>query len=781
MRAKPIVAFQVLATVLLQILVMPCGRGSTQPGPSIHGIVRDSRGRPLDNAEVILKRDSGAWALTTQTGLFGTFRFEELPPARYRLIVEKAGFVAVTEELWLPAEPERDLEIILTPTSVLVLRERIMVVGDPSALRTIPGSAHYLGRTELEKLKLDFDDIHQLLRQIPGVNIQEEEGYGLRPNIGFRGSGVERSSKITLLEDGIPIAPAIYAAPAAYYFPTAGRMEALEVRKGSSQIKHGPRTNGGALNLISTSIPSQLKATGNLALGEHGSRKLHLNVGDSYRNFGWFVETFQMGNSGFKELDGGGETGFNLQDYLAKFRVNSNRDQGIYQEFEVKLGYTSQLSDETYLGLTDEDFADRPYRRYRASQPDFFEGEHEQYQGRYFLAPSSRFDLTATIYRNNFRRNWYKLQSVLGTGISSIFDDVGASSAELAIVKGADSLPDALRVRANNRKYYSQGVQAIAGLHHGALSAGHRFEFGFRYHRDQEDRFQHEDGFQMVDQRMRLTSRGAPGSQSNRVSDAESWALFVQDTARWGRLTLVPGIRFERIELIRTDFSASDADRRAATRVRRNRLDVVIPGIGAHFELSRNSGVFAGIHRGFSPPGPGSNEDTDAEESINYEFGLRFSGQPAQLELVAFYSDYHNLLGADTLASGGTGEGDFFNGGKARVAGMEVSGSLDIGDAVSLKTALPVQFAYTLTQAEFLSSFDSTFDPWGRVTSGDQIPYIPAHQLYASFGVERGSWLGRVETVYAGQLRTQAGQGPIPAQYGIDSHTVGRCRRELQE
>src|SRR5690625_3879343 len=291
-----------------------------------------------------------------------------------------------------------------------IIMERITVTGTPERMSRIPGAATYLGSVELQKH--NYTDVNRLLRGVSGVYIQEEEGYGLRPNIGIRGTGSERSSKINMMEDGILAAPAPYSAPAAYYFPNVARMRAVEVRKGSSQIKHGPNTIGGAVNLISTPVPVEAAGVAELSIGERASNRLYTSFGNRTERFGYLLEATHVGDNGFKQLDGGGDTGFSVKDFLAKFMVRSSEEASLFQRLEVKLGYHDETSDETYLGITRDDFAESPFRRYAASQMDQMETSHRQVAVRHLMLLSDQVDVTTTLYRNDFSRAWYKLHQL---------------------------------------------------------------------------------------------------------------------------------------------------------------------------------------------------------------------------------------------------------------------------------------------------------------------------------------------------------------------------------
>ncbi len=739
-------------------------------------VVEAESGKPLAGAFVeVVTLDA-----RVRTDERGRYALGRLPAGRFTVVVRMIGRILQQEIVEVRAGSETVLDVALQAGSIRlpaieVLRSRTELARN---LDDIPGSVHLVAGEEVTYQNA-FHDVHKTLRRVPGVNVQEEEGYGLRPNIGLRGTGSERSSKITLMEDGVLIAPAPYAAPSAYYFPTVGRMRGVEVRKGSSQIKYGPRTVGGAINLVSASTPDGFQANVDLAGGAHATRRLDARLGGSQSQFGWLVQGYQMATEGFKDLAEGG-TGFDLGDYNAKFRVHSDPRSPTYQELEVKLGYYRQRSDETYLGLTDDDFALTPNRRYAASQQDVMNVEHRQLHVRYFVRPGGHFDLTTTVYRNETDRNWYKLRSVGGTGIAAVLEQPEVFAAEMAILRGANSNPDDLRVRANNRTYFGHGIQSVIGLQFSGASVNHEIEIGARYHQDQEDRFQHEDSFQMTANRMTLTSAGDPGSQSNRVSDAQALALFVQDQISFGSWTVTPGVRFETIDFSRTDYRTDDPDRRAPDRLRENSVQVFIPGVGASFAPNDALRLFGGVHRGFSPPGPGADQETDVETSVNYELGARFGTGDLSAQVAGFFSDYSNILGAATLSTGGSGVGDQHNGGAVHAMGIEASLTNTPVALGGVAITVPWGLTFTYTKAEFQTSFESEFEPWGSVQRGDRVPYIPGAQLSGWIGAEHRRWSLTAGADYSAAMPTQAGQGEMEDRESTDAFVVLHASAEYR-
>ncbi len=639
--------------------------------------------------------------------------------------------------------------------------DKLTVVGE---VDRVAGSAHVLGLAELEVH--DYNDIHRALRQVPGVNLQEEEGFGLRPNIGIRGTGVERSQKVTLMEDGVPIAPAPYAAPAAYYSPTAGRMEGLEVRKGTSAVREGPHTTGGVVNYLSTSIPGSLAGKAEIGLGSDGLLRGHAHIGDSNERFGWLLEGFHLSHSGFKELDEGGDTGFDLTDGLGKLRIASKYDAEFYQAAELKLGWTQQDGAETYVGLTEADFAATPFRRYAGSAADRLDTEHKQAQISYFAQLNPSLDLTAVAYNNDFFRNWHKLQSVSGTNVDRVLADPTQFAEELAVLRGELDSADALSVRNNRRDYFSRGVEFHLGTHFG-VRVRHDLEIGLRVHRDEEDRFQEEDRYAILAGRPMLAALGSPGSQANRVASAAATAVFIEDRIAFGRWTLIPGARFESIDLQRIDFGKADPLREGTDlMVRENEVTKLVPGFGLHYQAGERTSWFAGVYQGFSPPTPGSREEVEPEESDNLEFGWRYSGRGLAAEATLFYNDYDNLLGTDTLSGGGEGSGEQFNGGAAEIQGLEASVVWEV--ELNSATRMPVRAVYTYTDTEFSTSFETSFADWApRVEKGDEIPYVPQHQFTLGVGLQRGNLALSLDGNFNDTMRTTAGRGPIVDGTGI--------------
>ena len=441
--------------------------------------------------------------------------------------------------------------------------EEVTIVGTRDDVRRVAGSAHFIGAGEIERFS--HTDVQRIVRQVPGVSIQVEDGFGLRPNISIRGVATERSGRITLLEDGVLIAPAPYSAPSAYYFPTVGRMAAFEILKGPAAITQGPYTIGGAFNMISTPIPAQRRGRVFAEAGQHATNRLHATYGGTADNgFGFLVESHQWRSDGYQSVDRSDrDTGLDVRDTTVKLAYEPKPGQA----FELKLQRAAQESNQSYLGLTDADFHANAIRRYGVSALDHIATDHEQVIARYEYAPTAQLKFTAAAYHNGHARNWFKTEGLDVDGSANAQDFARTSwasvvqaanrgngigdwsAAELqAVLNGTlDTPAGSIQIRANDRRYVSRGVQGGLSWETSTGGASHAIKVGARYHEDEEDRLQRNSTYSQRRGGLRLDDLGLLGNAGNRIQQAEALAVFVQDRVEVGAWTLTAGLRYEDI------------------------------------------------------------------------------------------------------------------------------------------------------------------------------------------------------------------------------------------
>ena len=92
-------------------------------------------------------------------------------------------------------EPDRD-----SPRKLA----RVVVVGEDDHAKAQPGSASLIDAEEIRSAHVF--SVSEALRKVAGIVTRDEEGFGIRPNIGIRGLNPTRSTKVLLMEDGIPAA-----------------------------------------------------------------------------------------------------------------------------------------------------------------------------------------------------------------------------------------------------------------------------------------------------------------------------------------------------------------------------------------------------------------------------------------------------------------------------------------------------------------------------------------------------------------------------------------------
>ena len=635
----------------------------------------------------------------------------------------------------------------------------ITVLGASSdALERIPGSATAISLRQIEQIQpLSANDV---LRTVPGVHLQEEEGAGLRANIGIRGLDPDRSRSVLVLEDGIPVALAPYGEPELYYSPPIDRMSRVEVIKGSGSILFGPQTIGGVVNYVTADPSTEWAGRVDARGGAGGQQFAKVQLGGTRGNARGILSAFRRSAEDFNGLN------YDVRDATAKVGVRTT-----FGDWSAKLSVYEEQSNATYVGLTDSMFRADPTRH-----PMPTDGLNIARQALTLSHETAigRGTLRTTAYGYTTTRDWMRRNYTYNaTGNSIVLGNASGG---------------------RDRRFDVAGLEPRFRLMWSAGSVTSDLDIGARYHTERAR-----------DQFVNATVDGTPTSiRDDERRSGEAVSAWVQNRfAVTSTIDVTPGMRVEQFgyarNITRTRVRRSTGS--GTTRlvedvniVTSDQVGAFIPGIGATWRPRERLTVFGGAHRGFAPPrtkdalifadatlapdqqvpDPVSLQ-LDAEQSWNFELGTRVAPVSwLSLEATAFMLDFTNQIIEPSLSAGSTTAAALANQGATRHRGVEVGGAMSVGRVAGRALALTVEGNWTYSLAVF--SQDRFLGQGGDTVNvrGNTLPYAPRHRAHGAVSLEhpRGLRL-RVDGSYVGaqfsdNFETRAGSangrvGEIPA------------------
>jgi len=609
---------------------------------------------------------------------------------------------------------------------------RVDVIGSAEKLPEIAGAGQVLDKQELEDSRVFT--VNEALRKVPGVHARDEEGFGLRPNIGMRGLNPTRSTKITLLEDGIPLAYAPYGDNASYYHPQVDRYERIEVLKGAGSLLFGPQTVGGVINYITPAPPQRFGGFVQGAVGNREYRNAKVNVGGN----GLLLDYGRKQGEGARD---------NMEHALDDLNLKYVTALGANQALTLRANYYREDSTITYSGLTQAEY-DNLGARYNPFKNDKFEAQRTGLSATHEYGLGSGAVLLTNVYYSRFDRDWWRQSSTTAdTQCGTAFRD--------ARLAGTVVDPDGCNsIQGRLRSYYQLGVEPRLKV---PYSQG-EFQAGLKMHYEEQDR-QQKNGTSPTARDGTLVE--------NSLRETTAYSAFLANRFDFGKVSVTPIVRYENFDADRTDRLTGATGSTSVSKA--------MPGLGLTWNPSASLTVFSSLHKGFAPPrvedligGTGTVTEVDPEESTNFELGLR--GQPAagvSVQAAYFRSNYDNLIAVGSIAGGSTP----LSQGKALFQGLE------LGAQAEAKNGLFGRIAYTwLPTAEQTEAFRNVASGAIVGVTGNRQPYAPEHTLTAAAGYSAGPFRGEIEAQYVGAQYADFANTVAPTADGqrgvIDAYTV---------
>ncbi|TCK09179.1 Fe(3+) dicitrate transport protein [Marinobacterium mangrovicola] len=577
--------------------------------------------------------------------------------------------------------------------------EAIVVSGDwlgngsEEDVRTYPGARDVVSAEELhERGALNLEDA---LRSTPGLQVLDETGTGILPNIGVRGMNPLRSERVQFLVDGYPIAIGPYTNVGVSLFPvTLPSVDSIDMVRGGAAVHYGPNNLGGVVNLHTRPIPRELEQTvrEQITIAEETGHLLN----DFYYRIGGAVNEdlalqFQINTQNGDGARDHSDT--DVSNFILDALYTPNDQHEIaaqLQYYDVDAELPGALSAQAYRD--DITQSQRPYDAYDA---DMLRGTLT-----WTYTPTNDVEFQWRNFAHDADRTFFFGQR-LGTGDH-----------------WADPSLESTHVADSPRLFTVYGTEPRLTVWNG----NHKMIFGARYIREEVE-------FDV--NRLELAT-GAYSNVRDWNFETDAWALYASDTIYMmnDRVELTPGIRYE---TVRTDYSDGISGFEDD-----NNVDEVLPGLTLGFHATDNLFLFANTQRSLVPvqtaqvtkPGEVGNET-----AWNYEIGTRLrASDNLDIGATLFRIEHEDLIQYHRPSD------TYQNLGEARSQGLELTSSWQASERLTLEAN------YTYLDTEQLSGD----------FKGNELANASRHHLGASAHYRYGPWQASLSGTHVSESYTDA-------------------------
>lgn len=535
---------------------------------TVKGTVKDKTGQPVEFVNIQVEKTT----LGTYTDESGKFTIKNIPQGDYIIIASVVGFEPIKQNVTVKTGETTTVSFDVAEKVHTLKVVSITSTGIKGEIKDIPGTVSVIDAKQIQES--GAQNIGQIINRVPGVNYLDEDGRGLKPNIGLRGLDPLRNRNLLVLMDGkFPIGMTYYGDPASYYMTPVQSIDRIEVIKGASPVLYGGYSVGGVVNLITKKGKFTPETKADVSYGSFNSLNAQLSTSGNNGKVNYMISGLHRQGDSYRDRGK-----FNVND----FTINLGTHLDSTSEISIYLNGFSEDS-ETPGGLTQAQYDSDPTQSQHTS--DHFYSKRFSTALSYKKVYKKYHTFSTSVYGNYFVRDWWiAYKNPTNYGYLRDIHAIGNVS-DYNLTKNIFGMKNSLIV-------------------------------GVRVHSDRLDDL----NIKGDDKESRTGT-----TTGNKVNTSFIYEGYIYDELSITKnLTIAPGVRYSNINYKRNDFVIKRKDEITA--------EAFVYSGGLIYKIKDHSRIYATVSKGFQPPtlnsalNPGNIDagvDLKPETSMNYEAGFR--------------------------------------------------------------------------------------------------------------------------------------------------------------